>query len=228
MKIFGNAAYGFLKDLKIQSKLPNGISCLLPFENPEVLKVNKLFFDKYYNDRLSRKMILGINPGRFGAGITGISFVDPIKLEKVLEIKNSFVKRAELSSDFVFKVIHDFGGPELFYRKFYVTAVSPIGFIKDGKNINYYDDKKLCEVLNEYIVQSLKDQLSFGIDRSEAFCLGEGENFKFLKKLNEEHHFFDRIVPLAHPRYIMQYKRKMMVDYVHRYLKALNGNIPEK
>ena len=132
------------------------------------------------------------------------------------------------SSDFVFNVIHGFGGRELFYRKFYVTAVSPIGFIKDGKNINYYDDKKLCEVLNEYIVQSLKYHIRFGIDRSESFCLGEGENFKFLKKLNEEHHFFDRIVPLAHPRYIMQYKRKMRVYYVHRYLKALNGNIPEK
>lgn len=228
MKIFGNAAYGFLKDLKIQSKLPKGISCLLPFEDPEVLKVNKLFFGKYYNDHLSRKMIIGINPGRFGAGITGISFTDPVKLENVLEIRNSFIKRAELSSDFVYKVIDEFGGPENFFKKFYLTAVSPIGFIKNGKNINYYDDKELCENLNEFIVQSLKQQIGFGVDRSIAFCLGEGENFKYLNKLNHEHRFFDRIVPLAHPRFIMQYKRKQIEEYVQRYLAAFDGNFPYK
>lgn len=223
MKTFGDSAFKFLKNIKSDFKLPKGISCLLPFENPEVLKINKIFYSKYFNDQLNRKMILGINPGRFGAGITGISFTDPIKLEKILEIKNSFEKRAELSSDFIYNVINEFGGPELFYNKFYMTAVSPIGFVMHGKNINYYDDKNLCKNLNDFIVESIKVQIDFGIDTSVVYCLGEGQNFKYLKMLNDQHHFFDRIVPLAHPRFIMQYKRKMVGDFVRLYVQALNG-----
>ena len=223
MKTFGNSALKFLKNIEADFKLPQGISCLLPFENPEVIKINKVFYRKYYNDQLKRKLIIGINPGRFGSGITGISFTDPIKLENVLNIKNSFVKRAELSSDFIYKVIHEFGGPELFYKKYYLTAVSPIGFIKDEKNINYYDDKKLNEYLNKFIVKSLETQIQFGIDTSVVYCLGEGQNFKYLKKLNDQHHYFDQIVPLAHPRFIMQYKRKMVGDFVKLYVEALNG-----
>ncbi len=225
MKTFGDSAFKFLKNIEPDFKLPKEIFCLLPFENPEVIKINKVFYRKYYNDQLKRKLIIGINPGRFGSGITGISFTDPIKLENVLNIKNSFVKRAELSSDFIYKVIHEFGGPELFYKKYYLTAVSPIGFIKDEKNINYYDDKKLNEYLNKFIVKSLETQIQFGIDTSVVYCLGEGQNFKYLKKLNDQHHFFDQIVPLAHPRFIMQYKRKMLGDFVKLYVQALNGTL---
>jgi len=46
-----------------------------PFrENPEALIVSGKFYKKYYNDNNPRFLILGINPGRFGAGVTGIPF----------------------------------------------------------------------------------------------------------------------------------------------------------
>ena len=217
---FGDSALNFLKNLEADFKLPAGVSCLLPFSDPAVVKINKVFYKKFYNDTLVRKMIIGINPGRFGAGVTGISFTDPIKLETELGIPNDFKKRSELSSDFIYDVIRSYGGPELFYRSFYVTAVSPIGFIKDNKNINYYENKILNNELEKFIVNCLNKQLKFGIDRSVAFCLGEGENFKFLKKLNEKYLFFEKIIPLAHPRFIMQYRRKTSNEFVKNYINA--------
>lgn len=224
MKKFGDAAFEFLKDLKPDFAIPDGISCLLPFEDPEVISINKTFYKKFYNDNFPRKLILGINPGRFGSGVTGISFTDPVKLETELGIKNSFAKRAELSSDFIYQVITQFGGPEIFFRQFYITAVCPIGFISDSKNINYYDNKELTQSVQGFIIQNIELQLRFGIDRTVAFCLGEGENFKFLNRLNTKYRFFEEIIPLAHPRFIMQYRRKLLVDYVNAYLNALNGN----
>ena len=39
---------------------------------------------------------------------------------------------------------------------------------------------------------------------------------------NEEHRFFNKIIPLAHPRYIMQYKRKLVDEYIDDYLGKFN------
>ena len=50
MKMFGDSVFEFLKDLKPEFSLSNGISCLLPFENPEVIEVNKIFYKTFYND----------------------------------------------------------------------------------------------------------------------------------------------------------------------------------
>ena len=76
----------------------------------------------------------------------------------------------------------------------------------DGKNLNYYDVKELQIVLRDFIIESLRKQVTFGITTSICYCLGEGENFKFLSRLNDELKIFQKIVPLAHPRFIMQYR----------------------
>jgi hypothetical protein len=223
MKTFGEQAFNFLKGLTPDFKVPDGVECLLPFNNEEVRKINQEFFTKYYSDQSNRKMIIGINPGRFGAGLTGVNFTDPIKLKTVLGIENSFVARAELSSDFIYKVIDNYGGAQKFYRDFYITSVSPIGFTRSGKNLNYYDDKALQNSVMDFIERCMEKQLKFGIDRRQIFCLGEGSNFKFLEKLNAEKQWFEQVIPLAHPRFVMQYKRKSLENYVEAYLKALKG-----
>src|SRR5688572_16264512 len=90
----------FLKDLSITSKLPKGIEVLDPYSNSQVFDLCRQFYRKYYNDNNPRTMLLGINPGRFGSGTTGVSFTDPIKLEKYCGIKNDLAKKPELSADF--------------------------------------------------------------------------------------------------------------------------------
>ena len=169
-------------------------------------------------------MIIGINPGRFGGGVTGIPFTDPIRLEKSCGIANSLPRKAELSSLFIYEMIHAYGGPEKFYKNFYFTSVSPLGFVKDGKNLNYYDVKGLPDLLMPFILSSLQAQLDLGMDRTVAYCLGEGANYKFLNKVNEQHKFFNEIIPLPHPRFIMQYRRKRLAEYIALYLERLSVN----
>ena len=55
-------------------ELPKGVSWLLPFkELPETAKVTKAFLEKFYGDYQNRTLILGINPGRFVAGVSRFS-----------------------------------------------------------------------------------------------------------------------------------------------------------
>jgi hypothetical protein len=115
-----------------------------------------------------------------------------------------------------------YGGPEKFYSKFYITAVSPLGFIKDGKNLNYYDVKELQSSIYDFIVDCFEKQLRFGVNKEICYCLGEGENFKFLLKLNLTHKFFKTIIPLPHPRFIMQYKRKSIDEFAKKYVNEFH------
>jgi len=219
---FSSKVLRFFATLSLTATLPRGVEVLNPYQNPPAFQLCQLFYRQYYNDNNPRTMIIGINPGRFGGGLTGIPFTDPLKLENVCGIKNDLQKKQELSSDFIYKMIEAFGGPSLFYNKFYFTSVSPLGFIKAGKNLNYYDDKKLTDRLKPFMVECMRTQLNFGIKRKVAFCLGEGDNYKFLSQFNDQHQFFEAVIPLAHPRFIMQYKRKYLTPYLDSYLSALS------
>ena len=79
------------------------------------------FYEKYYNDNNERYAFFGINPGRFGGGVTGIPFTDPIRLEKICGIPNDFEKKQELSSVFIYDMIDAFGGAAKFYKRFYIS-----------------------------------------------------------------------------------------------------------
>jgi len=57
----------------IDIELPGkNIQWLYPFKNPETCRCMEAFYSKYYSDTQERILILGINPGRFGSGITGM------------------------------------------------------------------------------------------------------------------------------------------------------------
>lgn len=222
MIFFSKKILSFLKNLQPDFSLPSGVEVMNPFQNGETFNLCKKFYNKYYNDNNPRHLVLGINPGRFGGGVTGIPFTDPIRLENNCGIKNGFVKKQELSSVFIYEMINAFGGAKKFYNNFYVSAICPLGFTKHNKNMNYYDDKKLENDLKEFIVNCIKKQIAFGINRDIAFCLGEGKNFTYLNKLNDEIKFFKKIVSLPHPRFIMQYKLKKKEEYIERYLYELS------
>lgn len=212
----------FVQQLQLPIELPSGVEVMNRFHQDSTLEACNLFYKKYYNDHAQRWMIIGINPGRFGGGITGVPFTDPIRLQDSCDIPNSWAKKQELSSVFMYDMINAFGGPQLFYENFYITSVSPLGFTKNNVNMNYYDDKVLQKSIKDFVVDCLHRQLTFGIHRTAAFCLGEGKNFAYFSALNKEMNFFDRIIPLSHPRFIMQYKLKYKQEYILSYLQKFH------
>lgn len=213
----------FLKKLDLNIDLPEDVEVMNPFRDKTASQICEMFYTKYYNDNSPRNLILGINPGRFGGGITGIPFTDPIRLQNVCGIENSIPRKQELSSVFVYEMIHSFGGAKIFYKKFYISAVSPLGFIKQNKNLNYYDDRQLENSVKGFVIGCIEQQLKFGIKTDVVFCLGEGKNFSYLSRLNEEMKFFDKIIALPHPRFIMQYRLKRKQEYIDRYLWELKS-----
>jgi len=218
---FADRILEFYTSLRIEEKLPDGIEILNPYKKQDVMDACTTFYKKYYNDSKGRVMILGINPGRFGAGVTGIPFTDPVCLEKECGIKNQFDKRAELSSDFVYRLINKMGGSDHFFRHFYLGAVSPLGFVKNGKNYNYYDSRELTHTLKSFIIKSLVEQIGFGIKFRRVYVLGQGKNYDYLKMLNLDLKLFDELIPLPHPRWVMQYRRKQLDEILDDTIKTL-------
>lgn len=198
--------------------LPKGIAILNPYDAPEVQALMYSFYSKYYADDKIRKLIIGINPGRLGAGTTGIPFTDPVRLVKDCNIPCE-LKSYEPSSSFVYQMIHAFGGVASFYNTFLISSVSPIGFIKEGKNFNYYDDPQVFKKLKPYIVHQMESLIQLPLDTDKIYCWGEGKNYKYISLLNKEFKWFKTIIPMAHPRYIMQYKQKQIEVYIDQYLE---------
>jgi len=223
--MFADSLIQFFRELDFKGSLPDGISVMNPFRgNPEIIPMISQFYNKFYNDNSSRHLILGINPGRFGAGVTGIPFTDSKRLLEKCQLSIPGLNTFETSSVFIYEMIDAFGGVEEFYNKFFISAVCPLGFTSinnRGKsvNYNYYDSRNLTEAVLSFIKSSLIKQIEFGIKRDSCFCLGTGKNFKFLVQLNNEMRIFDRIVPLEHPRFIMQYRSKQKGIYIRKYLE---------
>ena len=220
MKTFSSQVLTHHFSLKTDLKLPHGIEWLMPYGEEETRRCMKAFYHQYYNDQHKRTFILGINPGRFGAGITGVPFTDPIRLKQI-GIDNSFSPKPELSSVFVYDMIAACGGPEKFYQQYYITSLSPLVFIKGGKNYNYYDDQQLSKVIRPFIIENIETQLKFGADTSKVYCLGQGKNYEYLNKLNEEYQWWESVIPLPHPRWVMQYRLKRKEEFVEQYKQAL-------
>jgi len=220
MAKFAKGIIDFYKSLQPPS-LPKGIEILFPQQNNEVIKLVETFFYKFYNDDNSRHLIFGINPGRFGAGTTGINFTAPKQLKEFCGIDHPFKSQTELSAEFIYEFINAYGGVQFFYKDYFITSVSPLGFVKNGLNLNYYDDKKLQRTITPFITDSIKKQVLLGFKTDYCICIGGDKNLKFLSSLNEEYKFFEKIIPLPHPRFIMQYRRKQKEKYLDQYLSVL-------
>jgi uracil DNA glycosylase superfamily protein len=192
-----------------------------PYTDAHVRGYVRAFLDKYFSDTEKRVLVFGINPGRFGAGITGITFTDPVALAKDCGIENDLPRRQEISSIFIYKVIERYGGTHEFYRRVFLTAVSPLGFTRNGNNLNYYDDPALARAVTPFVTDTIEQQIALGGRRDRAIVLGIGKNARFLQQLNEKHGFFQKIDALEHPRWIMQYRRRQLEQYLAKYEEAL-------
>ncbi len=217
---FGKKAQDFYLNLKRPIDLPSNIEIVNPYENEAIKMIAGSFFSKFYNDDNSRYFIFGINPGRFGGGMTGINFTDPVALRKYCGIENDLGNKRELSSQFVYEIINILGGAEKFYSKFFISAVYPLAILKDRKNYNFYDDRKIYIQLKPKIISYIKEQIGFGAKEELVISLGM-KNYIYLKEINEEIRFFKRIEFLEHPRFIMQYRRKRLNDFIKKYKELL-------
>ncbi len=203
-------------------EIPDQYSFLYPFEQTETIRVFRAFYERYFSDEEERILLMGINPGRLGAGITGIGFTDPVVLTDQIGIEHSFDMKRELSSIFITDMINAIGGFEVFYSRFYIASVCPLGFVTDtGINCNYYDDRKLQEAVEPMILRNIRAQLSFGCSQKVIYSIGKGKNYKYLKALNKQHNIVEKVLPLPHPRWVMQYKLKTKNLYIDQYLNSL-------
>ena len=226
-KSFGEKVIDFNRFLQYSEELPENFRVINPYlDNPETINVMEQFYQKFYNDTNSRKFIVGINPSRHGAGVTGVPFTDTKRLESVCGIKMHSAHTHEISSVFIYDMISEFGGALEFYKQFYINSPFPLAIVRKSKegnwlNANYYDDKNLFETVKEYMILTLKKNISLGLDTSEVYVLGK-KNATFIQKLNKEANLFGNIKVLEHPRYIQQYKSKEKQLYIDKYILTLN------
>lgn len=226
MTSFADNVIKFHKNLEYNGELIENVRVMNPFkDNKEILFNFEKFYTKFFNDEKPRKIMLGINPGRLGAGATGIPFTDTKRLSEECGIESSTIQTHEPSSVFIYDLINAFGGSEKFYRKFYINSICPLGFIEKNPkgnwvNCNYYDYPKLFESTKEFIISSLRKQIGFGVDTTVCYILGK-KNAKFFKRINDDAKLFDEVVVFDHPRYIVQYQLKHKEKYISDYLKEL-------
>lgn len=233
-KTWAGNILAFLEHVTLDEQLlPPGIRPLYPLQGENAAVTRRIvreFYTRFYDDSKPRSLIIGINPGRLGAGATGIPFTDTKRLYDPCGIAVAEFSTHEPSSVFVYEVIEAYGGPAAFYSDFYITSVCPVGFVKtDGRgkavNYNYYDSRDLAAALEPYIAEKLREQIGFGARTDRAFCLGTGKNYQYLAGLNAKYGFFGEVVPLEHPRYVMQYKNRFRGEYVEKFLAAFAGRL---
>jgi hypothetical protein len=228
MKTIAEQVISFNKGLNYTGTLPPGFGVLNPFsENSEAITAMEQFYLKFYNDNNTRKFIVGINPSRHGAGLTGVPFTDTKRLDKVCGIQMHTASSHELSSVFMYDMIEQYGGVDKFYSRFYINSPFPLAIIKANPqhkwlNANYYDDNALFEAVKPFMIKMLRKQIDFGLDTKKVFILGK-RNEMFLNKLNKTEKLFEQLITLEHPRYIQQYKLRSRNEYIDKYLMLLDS-----
>jgi hypothetical protein len=130
----------------------------------------RLFNETYYQNSYPKTVLCGINPGRNGAGKTGIPFLDFSSLSKlVVSVEQT---DSERSAQFFYDVVSEFGAKE-FYSSFYVTNISWVGYIKGNKNLNYY---KLPEIPKAFILEMFKYEMEEILPKTIIAMSGEVKN----------------------------------------------------
>jgi len=170
-----------LYDLEELRLLINDPSIEIIEKDQKVINIQKLFDETYYSDGFPKIVLCGINPGRKGAGIVGVPFVDPITLDKRLPDNNIIFDRKQESSAQFFNKIVDYFGANFFYKHFYVTNISWFGFTKYGININYYD---LQHQAQECIYKNFKREI-ISFNPTTIIPLGEKVEKSLTKIFNK-------------------------------------------
>ena len=163
------------------------------------LKRIKDFNSMYYSNRLPKVVLCGINPGRFGAGKTGIPFIDFNSLSQMID--NIHENDSENSATFFYQVISEIG-VKRFYETFYVTNLSWVGYSKSEKNFNYY---QLSPPVKQFIYEMFKKEMEI-VSPKTIISLGN----EVKKSINTI--FSDTGIDISnklpHPSYCAMYNNK--------------------
>ncbi len=228
MATFAQRIRDFNRSLHFQEPLPEGVAVMNPFrDSPLALSCADAFADRFFDDNRPRRMILGINPGRHGSGMTGVPFTDFKRLRTLGFDFPENLSSHEISSEFVYRVVAALGGAEAFYKRYYVNSVCPLGFLRNKGNVrwvnyNYYDAPALQEAATPFILQTLPQQIALGCETDRVVIMGK-KNGDYFRKINDAHGFFREVTEVPHPRFVAQYRRRFMDDYVEEYIRALEG-----
>ena len=106
--------------------VPSGYQILNPFEGKEQQKIRdraEIFYQHFYCDKNPRRMIIGSSPARRGSVLTGIPFEDSERLAKITGMTTENYHIQKGSSNFLERVMEEFGGVKKFYSSFYMTFV---------------------------------------------------------------------------------------------------------
>ena len=96
----------------------------------------RTYYQTFYETGSDRIVLCGINPGKLGAGKTGIPFLD---FQSVSQLFSDIqLSDSERSAQFIWSVMNEIGIDD-FYDHVYMTNISWFGFTKNGNNLNYYD-----------------------------------------------------------------------------------------
>ena len=175
------------------------------------------FWKKFYGNSVPRIMICGINPGRLGAGKTGVPFLDFASLSQL--IPGIDRHDSENSASFFFEVVKSFGA-ESFFKTFYVTNFSSVGYVKDGVNFNYND---LPQVALETVERNFLAEIAI-VEPTHVISLGR-EVHRSVRKLLPPG--IDCSLYLPHPSWIATYRSNEVGYWVQRYREVLSQFVEE-
>jgi uracil-DNA glycosylase len=171
------------------------------------------FWEEFYAHAVPRVVICGLNPGRLGASKTGIPFVDFQSLSQLV----SGIQRsdAERSSSFFFKVVQSFG-IERFFQSFYVTNVASVGFVRDGKNLNY---PELPAAALSIVECNFLEEMKI-IQPSHVISLGTEVQRTVKTLLTSD---VDCSLRLPHPAWVTTYRGSELDQWVKKYVTTLKS-----
>lgn len=172
----------------------------------------KRYYERMYPERVERVVLCGINPGRLGAGKTGIPFLDN---ESISRLFPDFKKTSrERSAQFIMSIIDAFGH-QAFHEKVYMTNISWYGFEKDRKNFNYH---KLPEDFRNYFTKTFIEEMAIVRPKVIIPLSKEVENTLIGMKQKGELDFLitDR---LPHPNYAsfksrVEHSKKLYIEKI--------------
>lgn len=111
------------------------------------------YYEKFYSKPGHHLVFCGINPGQYGAGKTGVPFIDFDGISRLMP--GDYGHEQERSAQFMLSVIE---GYEIgkFQDTVYLTNLSWFGFQRDGKNMNYYN---LPRTVRHRFIESFAEEM---------------------------------------------------------------------